>query len=64
MKLMQFHTIENITHGVMLVGPSGTGKSSARNTLLEAMEKVDGIKSEQYEIDPKAINKEEYIRMD
>eukprot|EP01083_Nonionella_stella_P096780 272139_1 len=58
-KLMQFHTIQNITHGVMLVGPSGAGKTSARNTLLAAMEKCDGIKSEQYEIDPKAIQKEQ-----
>ena len=45
---MQLHTIQGITHG------SGSGKSSARNTLLQSMEKVDGIKSEQYEIDPKA----------
>ena len=56
---MQFYTIQNITHGVMLVAPGGAGKSAARNVLLEAMEKVDGIKSEQYEIDPKAINKEQ-----
>jgi len=59
LKLMQLNTISNISHGVMLVGPSGSGKSSARNVLTTAMERVDGIKTEQYDIDPKAINKEQ-----
>ncbi|ETO34480.1 hypothetical protein RFI_02614, partial [Reticulomyxa filosa] len=58
-KLMQFHTIQDINWGIMLVGPSGSGKSSARDVLMEAMRRVDGIKTEKYEIDPKAINKEQ-----
>jgi len=62
-KLMQLHTMQNNKHGVMLVGPSGAGKTAARNTLLAAMEKVDGVKSEQYEIDPKAISKEKLYGM-
>ena len=43
----------------MLVGPSGGGKSAARDVLLEAMELMDGQKSVQYVIDPKAITKDE-----
>ena len=55
--MLKFYTVQNITQ----VGPSGAGKSAARsrNVLLEAMERVDCIKSKQHEIDPKVTNKEE-----
>jgi dynein heavy chain 1 len=44
-------------HGVMLVGPTGVGKSSALTALLQDLEKIDGTKGEMYIIDPKAIDK-------
>ncbi|ETO35335.1 dynein heavy chain, partial [Reticulomyxa filosa] len=49
-KLLQLHTIQHINWGVMLVGPSGTGKTSSRDVLMEAM---------RLEIDPKSITKEQ-----
>ena len=41
-----------------MVGPSGTGKTTAWSILLEAMEMLDGVKGDSYVIDPKAINKD------
>ncbi|KAL7504419.1 hypothetical protein ACHAXN_005113, partial [Cyclotella atomus] len=45
-------------HGIMIVGPSGVGKSAALKTLLKGMEGEDGVKGELYIIDPKAVDKE------
>jgi dynein heavy chain 1 len=45
-------------HGVMLVGPSGTGKSTVWQTLLKALAIVDGRKGEFHVIDPKTVKKE------
>jgi len=48
-----------LSHGVMMVGPSGSGKSVAWQVLLEALERTEGVKGEAYVMDPKAITKEE-----
>ena len=58
-KVLQLNQILKIRHGVMMVGPAGSGKSTAWKVLLEALERADGTKGEQYVIDPKAISKEE-----
>jgi dynein heavy chain 1 len=58
-KLLQLYQIQVLSHGVMMVGPSGSGKSTAWKTLLEALERVEGVKGEGYVMDPKAITKEE-----
>jgi len=64
-KTLQLYQILNLHHGVMMVGPTGCGKSQAWRVLLETMERVDGIKGEGYIIDPKAISKDElYGRLD
>lgn len=57
-KVVQLYQIQNISHGLMMVGPSGTGKTQAWQTLLAALERIDGIEGASYVIDPKAIDKE------
>ncbi|CAK0878751.1 unnamed protein product [Prorocentrum cordatum] len=65
LKCMELYQIQRITHGVMLVGSVGTGKTTVWRTLLDAMEKVDNVKGDAYVVDPKAISKEElYGRLD
>ncbi|KAJ3101821.1 hypothetical protein HDU97_001047 [Phlyctochytrium planicorne] len=57
-KVIQLYQIQHIHHGLMMVGPSGSGKSSAWKVLLEALELVDGVEGNSYVIDPKAIPKD------
>ncbi|TIC37063.1 hypothetical protein E3Q09_01001 [Wallemia mellicola] len=57
-KVLQLYQIQRIQHGLMMVGPAGTGKTQAWQTLLQALERYDGIESVSYVIDPKAMSKE------
>lgn len=57
-KMLQLKQVIEMRHGIMVVGPCGSGKSAALRVLLESMEKVDGIKGDLYVIDPKSIHKE------
>ncbi|KAK3110084.1 dynein heavy chain, partial [Teratosphaeriaceae sp. CCFEE 6253] len=57
-KVLQLYQIQNLHHGVMMVGSSGTGKSTAWQVLLAALQKVDGIEGICHVIDPKVISKE------
>lgn len=64
-KVLQLNQIMKLQHGIMLVGPTGCGKTRAWQSLLSALTTVDGIKGESYIIDPKSINKEElYGKLD
>ena len=48
-----------------MVGPTGCGKSAAWKILLEAIERLDGVKGESYIVDPKAIHKDDlYGKLD
>src|SRR5438105_15257630 len=56
-KVLQLYQIQNIHHGLMMVGPSGSGKSMAWQVLLSALERVQGVEGISYVIDPKAVSK-------
>lgn len=57
-KVLQLYQICELNHGLMMVGPSGSGKSSAWKVLLKALERMDGMEGQAHVIDPKAISKE------
>ncbi|KAF9140779.1 hypothetical protein BGX30_005985 [Mortierella sp. GBA39] len=57
-KILQLYQIQRIHHGLMMVGPSGSGKSNAWQVLLSALEAVEGVEGQSYVIDPKAMSKE------
>ncbi|KAF9072690.1 dynein [Rhodocollybia butyracea] len=57
-KILQLYQIQKIQHGLMMVGPSGTGKSNAWRVLLAALERFDGTEGVEYVIDPKAMHKD------
>eukprot|EP00915_Cephaloidophora_sp_WS-2016_P003568 GHVH01004823.1.p1 GENE.GHVH01004823.1~~GHVH01004823.1.p1 ORF type:complete len:3130 (+),score=435.75 GHVH01004823.1:30-9392(+) len=64
-KLMQLHSIQLQQHGIMLVGPVGTGKTSCWRVLLSAMEAMDGINGLCYVLEPKSVTKEKlYGKLD
>ncbi|HLD78384.1 MAG TPA: AAA family ATPase, partial [archaeon] len=58
-KMLQLYKVQELRHGVMLVGPSGSGKSASWETLLEAMEHLDGVPGQAHQLDPKAVSKDE-----
>lgn len=57
-KVLQLKQILDMRHGVMLVGPSCSGKTTAWRTLLKALARVEGVKGDFHVIDPKSIKKE------
>ncbi|PVI03176.1 dynein heavy chain [Periconia macrospinosa] len=57
-KLLQLYQIQNLHHGVMMVGSSGSGKSAAWKTLLTALQIVEGVEGVFHVIDPKVMTKE------
>ncbi|GJN87844.1 hypothetical protein Rhopal_000799-T1 [Rhodotorula paludigena] len=57
-KVVQLYQIQNIQHGLMMVGPSATGKTAAWRVLLAALERLTGVEGVSYVIDPKAISKD------
>ncbi|XP_065684969.1 cytoplasmic dynein 1 heavy chain 1 isoform X1 [Hydra vulgaris] len=58
-KVLQLYQISCIHHGLMMVGPSGSGKSMAWKVLLKALERYEGVQGVAHVIDPKAISKED-----
>ncbi|MCJ1311828.1 hypothetical protein MMC25_005501 [Agyrium rufum] len=57
-KVLQLYQIQMIHHGVMMVGNSGSGKSSVWKTLLKALQRVEGIEGICHVIDSKVMSKE------
>ena len=58
-KAIQLFQIQQIHHGVMMVGGSGTGKSDIWHVLLQAMQAVDNVEGVCHVIDPKVMSKED-----
>ena len=58
-KVLQVHQIQSIHHGLMLVGPSCSGKTNAWQTLLIAMARMEKKEGIAHVIDPKALTKAE-----
>eukprot|EP01065_Artemidia_motanka_P046736 TRINITY_DN7156_c0_g1_i1.p1 TRINITY_DN7156_c0_g1~~TRINITY_DN7156_c0_g1_i1.p1 ORF type:complete len:4841 (+),score=1881.44 TRINITY_DN7156_c0_g1_i1:123-14645(+) len=64
-KVLQVFSIQRIHHGLMLVGPSCSGKTTAWSTLLLAMSRLYKKEGVAYVMDPKAVSKAElYGAMD
>jgi dynein heavy chain 1 len=57
-KILQLKQVIDMRHGVMMVGPTGVGKTTAWKTLLKALSRVDKVKGDYFVIDPKSIKKE------
>ena len=55
--MLQLYQIQQLAHGVMMVGPSGSGKSSAWRVLLKALEQFEGVEGVAHVIDPKVRGK-------
>lgn len=60
-KVVQLHAIAELHHGLILVGATGCGKSTAWRALLAALSALDGVPSESHVIDPKVLAKEDLI---
>lgn len=57
-KILQLYQIQRIHHGVMMVGPSASGKSEVWKVLLQALQRVEGTEGVCHVIDPKVMSKE------
>lgn len=57
-KVLQLYQIQNIHHGVMMVGNSGSGKSAGWKLLIDALQRVEGVEGVSHVIDSKVMSKE------
>ncbi|KAJ1950138.1 dynein heavy chain, partial [Linderina macrospora] len=57
-KVIQLYQIQAIHHGLMMVGASGSGKTTAWQVLLAALERLEGVEGVSYVIDPKSVTKD------
>ncbi|KAI9809961.1 MAG: hypothetical protein M1825_000394 [Sarcosagium campestre] len=57
-KMLQLFQIQSIHHGVMMVGDSASGKSSAWKVLMQALQRVEGVEGVFHIIDSKVMSKE------
>lgn len=58
-KVIQLYQMQQLHHGVILVGQPGSGKSAVWSVLLAALERVERVEGVSYVIDPKALTKDE-----
>ncbi|KJH46392.1 ATPase family protein [Dictyocaulus viviparus] len=57
-KVLQLYQITNLNHGLMLVGASGSGKTTAWKVLLKALERFEKVEGVSHVIDAKAMCKD------
>ena len=57
-KIFQLYQIQNIHHGVVMVGQSASGKTQIWQVLQQALQKVEGVEGVYHVIDPKVMSKE------
>ena len=57
-KILQLYQIQNIHHGVMMVGKSASGKSEIWKVLLQALQRIEAVDGVHHVIDPKVMSKE------
>ena len=57
-KVLELYESSQVKHGLMLVGPSGSGKSSAWRILFKSLERLEGTEGVARVIDRKATTKE------
>lgn len=59
LKVKQFYETIKVRHGIMLVGPSGGGKSCIFKCLKETLQESDGIQYKDVRFNPKSIRSQE-----
>ena len=55
LKVMQLYDTQLVRHGIMLTGPSGSGKSRVFDTLLAALNATAGVHTRMVVLNPKAF---------
>jgi dynein heavy chain, axonemal len=58
-KVVQLHETGLVRHGIMVVGPSGSGKSRIISSLQDALTQTTGVAHKRSRMNPKAIRAEE-----
>lgn len=56
-KCHQLYEVSKLNHGVILVGPSGFGKTTAFNCVLDSLSQITGKKNITYRLDAKVLSK-------
>ena len=59
LKNIQLYDTTLVRHGIMLVGPAGSDKTTIHNTLRRALSSTTGIKHNSVRMNPKAIRAEQ-----
>ena len=57
-KVLQLHRILQVSHGVVLVGESGVGKTRAWRVLLQALARLESCDGVAHVLHPKELSKE------